>query len=292
MSSRRFTHLDGHNAYDVLGVGARATRAQIEAARRRLAGRVHPDLPGGDAAVMSLVNAAAAILLDDAERGAYDEYLAAAPRTVARTAPRPDTDRPRPRPSPNGSGAARYVAPTARPSSTPLSTWPSEPSMRPSTSRISRPSPTTRFSAAPLSATHKPASHRYGEHPRGARGTAPRGPGPSDGGRQAWGAAAPRTHDGSWWSAETSTRPPLRWQPPAPGPLGRWRTARRNAKRIARGEPLAKARNPLVVLGLFALLVVACAVTGVLLGYRANFAGATGHQPTDRPTTPATAPAH
>ncbi|HEU0241626.1 MAG TPA: DnaJ domain-containing protein [Micromonosporaceae bacterium] len=287
MSSRRFTHLDGHNAYHVLGVAAHATRAQIEAARRRLAGRVHPDLPGGDAAVMSLVNAAAAILLDDTERGAYDEYLAA-PRTVARTEPRPDADRPRPRPSPNGSGPTRYVAPTGRPSSAPTSMWPSGPSARPSTSQPGRPSPTTRFVTASLSATHKPASHRYGDRTRGTWGAAASGPRPPDGGRPGWGAEAPRTPAGSSWRDERSTRPPLRWQPPAPGPLGRWRAARRDAKRAARGEPLAKARNPLVVLGLFAVLVVVCAVTGVLLGFRANFAGGA----TDRPTSPATSPAH
>src|SRR5258705_2414844 len=88
MYPRQFTHLDGHNAYEVLGVGTWATRSDIELARRRLAGQVHPDLPTGDAARMSLVNAAAAILLDDAQREAYDAYLASV-SPVRRSAPRP-----------------------------------------------------------------------------------------------------------------------------------------------------------------------------------------------------------
>jgi curved DNA-binding protein CbpA len=88
MYPRQFTHLDGHNAYDVLGIDTRATRADIELARRRLAGQVHPDLPTGDAARMSLVNAAAAILLDDTQRNAYDAYLASV-SPVRRAASRP-----------------------------------------------------------------------------------------------------------------------------------------------------------------------------------------------------------
>ncbi|HEY9484729.1 MAG TPA: DnaJ domain-containing protein, partial [Micromonosporaceae bacterium] len=88
MYPRQFTHLDGHNAYEVLGVGTWATRSDIELARRRLAGQVHPDLPTGDAARMSLVNAAAAILLDDAQRDAYDAYLASG-SAVRRSTPWP-----------------------------------------------------------------------------------------------------------------------------------------------------------------------------------------------------------
>ena len=98
MYTRQFTHLDGHNAYDLLGLDRWASRSEIEAARRRLAIRVHPDLPSGDAEWMSLINAAAAILLDEAQRESYDDYLetrAAAARAARQWAPRPATRVPR-----------------------------------------------------------------------------------------------------------------------------------------------------------------------------------------------------
>src|SRR5262249_32253747 len=87
-------------AYEVLGVDEDASRAEIEAARRNLVKVLHPDRPGGDAARMSLVNAAADILLDTAKRADYDAYLAdSRPR---RTAPRgaPTTTRSTAAPAP------------------------------------------------------------------------------------------------------------------------------------------------------------------------------------------------
>lgn len=62
--------------YDVLGVPVGATRADIKAARRRLALALHPD-HGGDEVAMCEVNAA------------YAELLAAPPRAPMENAPEP-----------------------------------------------------------------------------------------------------------------------------------------------------------------------------------------------------------
>ena len=214
MYTRQFTHLDGHNAYDLLGLDRWASRGEIEAARRRLAVRVHPDLPSGDAEWMSLINAAAAILLDEAQRESYDDYLetrAAAARAARQWAPRPATRVPR-----AGSDAGRRRQPSPRPGPSPR-TGPS-PQPRP------RPRP-------------RPAA-------------------------EGWEDAI----------ATPAGRAPLRWQPPPPGPLARWRTSRRASRVAARGEVaearrVARQRSPLVILGVFAIVLAVCAVSGALLGY-------------------------
>jgi curved DNA-binding protein CbpA len=278
MYPRQFTHLDGHNAYDVLGVGSAATRPQIEAARRRLAGRVHPDLPTGDAAKMSLVNAAAAILLDDVQRDAYDEYLAtearAKPRPMPRTEPRP-MPRTEPRPMPR-----TEPRPMPRPEPPPLRRPPATGGQAPP---IGRPQPRPR------------PAHRYGEYASASWGAESRGPRASDVREPRWSAAAGRTRV-SWaddLDEPGGVRPPLRWQPPPPGPIARWRAAKRLARQAERGEQAGKQRSPFVVLGLLAIMVAACALSGALLGYRANFGGgpkpapavtSTGH-PSPAPST-------
>ncbi|CAL4966385.1 unnamed protein product [Urochloa decumbens] len=68
--------------YEVLGVGAGASRGEIKAAYRRLAREVHPDAAGcgaGDEGFIQL-HAAYATLADPDERARYD-------RSVARPAP-------------------------------------------------------------------------------------------------------------------------------------------------------------------------------------------------------------
>ena len=279
MYPRQFTHLDGHNAYDVLGLDEDATRAEIQAARRRLAGRVHPDLPTGDAAMMSLVNAAASILLDDVQREAYDDYLATASRAVARPLPRAGTTY----------GRRAPTTTTRRPVP--------QQADRPMPGRVRpQPSPGPRPSPRP-----RPG---YGDRRSSGWDDDPRAPRPAARPPSEWDAAGGRTRE-SWWesawlgaaggSAE-STKPPLRWQPPPPGPLARWH-AERKARRLARGEQPGRAHNPLIVLGLFLTLVALCAVSGAFLGYRANFGGAAA-QPRPQPsvTQPAqprsTHPAH
>jgi curved DNA-binding protein CbpA len=76
MRPRQYAHLEGQDAYEILGVPRTADRAHIDAARRALVKAVHPDRPGGDANRMALVNSAADILLDDDQRRDYDAYLA------------------------------------------------------------------------------------------------------------------------------------------------------------------------------------------------------------------------
>jgi len=50
--------------FQVLGIGANATRAEIDAAWRKLAAENHPDRPGGDADKMARINAARDALLE------------------------------------------------------------------------------------------------------------------------------------------------------------------------------------------------------------------------------------
>lgn len=72
--------------YDVLGVPASATLAELSSARRRLAQSVHPD-HGGDADMMQALNAA------------YEEAVRRlAEPGVASTAPAPETEDPPSRP--------------------------------------------------------------------------------------------------------------------------------------------------------------------------------------------------
>ncbi|CAN6162705.1 unnamed protein product [Urochloa humidicola] len=66
--------------YEVLGVGAGASRGEIKAAYRRLAREVHPDAGGGGDEGFIQLHAAYATLADPDERARYD-------RSVARPAP-------------------------------------------------------------------------------------------------------------------------------------------------------------------------------------------------------------
>jgi hypothetical protein len=61
--------------YDVLGVHASATQAEVRAAYRAAARDHHPDA-GGDAARMRALNVAWAVLGDPVRRAAYDRTLA------------------------------------------------------------------------------------------------------------------------------------------------------------------------------------------------------------------------
>jgi len=90
-------------------------------------------------------------------------------------------------------------------------------------------------------------------------------------------------------------RPALRWQPPPPGPIARWRANRRQARqlaRLARGDRprRLKAGSPIPVLGLFVMIVAICAIGGAALGY--STAGGSAPSPAKSPNTPATAPTY
>jgi hypothetical protein len=63
------------NHYDVLGVPASATQAEVRAAYRTAARDHHPDA-GGDAGRMRALNVAWAVLGDPVRRAAYDRALA------------------------------------------------------------------------------------------------------------------------------------------------------------------------------------------------------------------------
>ena len=67
----------GRTHYEVLGVGAGASRGEIKAAYRRLAREVHPDAAGGggDEGFIRL-HAAYATLADPDERARYDRDVA------------------------------------------------------------------------------------------------------------------------------------------------------------------------------------------------------------------------
>jgi DnaJ-class molecular chaperone len=51
--------------FQVLGVGANASREEVERAYRLLAAKHHPDRPGGDAHAMARINAARDALLEE-----------------------------------------------------------------------------------------------------------------------------------------------------------------------------------------------------------------------------------
>lgn len=356
MYPRQFTHLDGHNAYEVLGVGTWATRSDIELARRRLAGQVHPDLPTGDAARMSLVNAAAAILLDDTQRNAYDAYLASVaparrlpPRPVDRTSsstrdrPRehrhdPQRDSPadphhdlnrdlfgdrnavRDRSTRIGSPPGSQSAPSppapapsdsSGASRTPGSSNPPGSSIPPGSAipsnRLGRPSPSGRRRSRPVTDLDDARDSHIDQRPRHTRrddrrpaeawASEPSEPGRAERRQPSPGPSRVRTRVmGSSmtppWDDEPfdGPRPPLRWQPPPPGAIARWRANRRRAKELARGNRprRLKAGSPIPVLGLFVMIVAICAIGGAALGYRA--AGTSS--PTKSPTAPASTPAH
>ncbi len=332
MYPRQFTHLDGHNAYEVLGVGTRATRSDIELARRRLAGQVHPDLPTGDAARMSLVNAAAAILLDDAQRDAYDAYLASVspvrrstPRPVDRTAsstrdqhrdppwdqqrdPHRDLNRGlfgdpgavRDRSARLGNGAGDRLA--EPPSPAPYGRRRTRDDSDLDDDRDRRPRPTRGPTRGPTrsstsGATARP-TRRDGGRDAEAWGSEPREPGRAERRRPSPGPSRVRTaRTGPMvppWEDEPydGPRPALRWQPPPPGPIARWRANRRQARQLVRGDRprRLKAGSPIPVLGLFLMIVAICAIGGAALGY--STAGGSAPSPARSPSTPATAPTH
>jgi curved DNA-binding protein CbpA len=58
--------------YAVLGVERAASGQEIRSARKAAAQRLHPDRAGGDAAEMSRINAACALLSDAGRRARYD----------------------------------------------------------------------------------------------------------------------------------------------------------------------------------------------------------------------------
>ncbi len=66
--------MDADTHYEVLGVEADATQADIKAAYRRLSRQVHPD-QGGSGALFRKVTEAYETLSDPARRGAYDDLL-------------------------------------------------------------------------------------------------------------------------------------------------------------------------------------------------------------------------
>lgn len=72
MAGYTLRDLGGHNPYELLGVPATATRAEIHAAHHRLVKLVHPDREGGDGHETTLLNVARAILLDQELRAEYD----------------------------------------------------------------------------------------------------------------------------------------------------------------------------------------------------------------------------
>ncbi|CAN6192670.1 unnamed protein product [Urochloa humidicola] len=72
--------LGARTHYEVLGIGAGASRGEIKAAYRRLAREVHPDAGGGGDDGFIQLHAAYATLADPDERARYD-------RSVARPAP-------------------------------------------------------------------------------------------------------------------------------------------------------------------------------------------------------------
>ena len=130
----------------------------------------------------------------------------------------------------------------------------------------------------------------WGNEPREA-GRAQRrrpSPGPSRARTSRIGSVVPPWEDEPY----DGPRPALRWQPPPPGPIARWRANRRQARQLARGDRprRLKAGSPIPVLGLFVMIVAICAIGGAALGYSA--AGGSSPSPAKSPSTPATAPTH
>lgn len=60
--------------YQLLGLREQASREEVRSAHRKLASLNHPDREGGDAAKMSMINAAYDVLYDPAKRKEYDTF--------------------------------------------------------------------------------------------------------------------------------------------------------------------------------------------------------------------------
>jgi curved DNA-binding protein CbpA len=286
MRPRQFAHLGGQDAYEILGVDPTATRTQVEAARRALVKRLHPDLPTGDAERMSLVNAAAAILLDDDQRRDYDSYVAESqgPAGRWRLGPRRGTGTTAPPDPRRGAGNPTAPAPRdARAGRTPDTAGQRVPGAAP------RPAPTPAGrDRRPPSPRPAPSGARLDDVLQGRRrsgetldadslyttGTArvgPRRPSPRHGVRP----------PGPGY-------PQLRWQPPPPGRLAVWREKRRISRQIARGQQTRPSGGPMVVLTLFATLMVICAIGGAWIGYTTEFSSGSSHPPSPAPATHST----
>ena len=94
--------------YDRLGVGPRASQAEIRSAYRSLARRLHPDHGSGQSAeAMAAVNEAWRVLGDPGRRASYDASLTVA--RAAAVAPAPTVDR-----SPGRLDADDVVTPDGR----------------------------------------------------------------------------------------------------------------------------------------------------------------------------------
>jgi curved DNA-binding protein CbpA len=74
VSNARFRDLDGRDAYEILGVAPTATRQEISRGRRDRQRTAHPDSGVTGDEYSKLINAAAAILLDEARRQEYDRW--------------------------------------------------------------------------------------------------------------------------------------------------------------------------------------------------------------------------
>jgi hypothetical protein len=68
-----FAHLQGVNAYEILGVSADATQIEVLAAHRKAIANLHPDHSGGSTRLAQLVNDAREALIE--RREAYDAWL-------------------------------------------------------------------------------------------------------------------------------------------------------------------------------------------------------------------------
>jgi hypothetical protein len=74
VSNARFRDLDGRDAYEILGVAPTATRQEISRSRRERQRTAHPDSGVAGDDYSKLINAAAAILLDEGLRREYDRW--------------------------------------------------------------------------------------------------------------------------------------------------------------------------------------------------------------------------
>jgi len=87
--TRRFVDLEGHDAYQLIGVPSSASAAEIRHAYRRVMLTAHPDM-GGPEQLAKLINCARDALLQDRE--AYDKYRERLAARSAATANSQQTD--------------------------------------------------------------------------------------------------------------------------------------------------------------------------------------------------------